>query len=241
MVVIKDRHRFKLAVEVYWRYYLELEGELIGTDRYVSIDPRNGATFSIEYNELFQAICSEVETVAKSMANLMGAAISSSARVDITDWWFPIQDAYRFDSELRPTHPGDDSLPSLAEAEVSLLGRHNVVPWNGFRCKRKESGTDSGGGKGKLAIDDVHPAPDWWHAHNDLKHARSVLLTDGEEIKQRWTNANQRNTVRAISGLYVLEMAMLESIGTDDDLDSLHDESALFNGRVSSTGSFPTH
>ncbi len=55
-------------IKSYWNYYLELEDQLIQTKRFVDFDISNYKTFSIEYLKLLQATCSEIDVVAKIIA-----------------------------------------------------------------------------------------------------------------------------------------------------------------------------
>ena len=52
----------------YWSYYLELENQFVATKKFVEFDISNHATYSIEYLKLFQAVCSEIDVVAKILA-----------------------------------------------------------------------------------------------------------------------------------------------------------------------------
>ena len=49
----------------YWNYFLELEEEFLLTQKYVTFDKLNFNTFSAEYIKLIQAVCSEIDVVAK--------------------------------------------------------------------------------------------------------------------------------------------------------------------------------
>lgn len=49
----------------YWNYYLTLEQDFINTEDYAAIDTINEHTYSNQYLKLYQAICSEIDVVAK--------------------------------------------------------------------------------------------------------------------------------------------------------------------------------
>lgn len=53
----------------YWNYFLELEEEFLLTQKYVTFDKLNFNTFSAEYIKLIQAVCSEIDVVAKEIAS----------------------------------------------------------------------------------------------------------------------------------------------------------------------------
>ena len=55
----------------YYRYYLALESDFLATERFVTIDPDNSNTFSVEYIKLLQTICSEIEVVAKYLCSML--------------------------------------------------------------------------------------------------------------------------------------------------------------------------
>ncbi len=48
-------------LNIYWKYYLNLEEEFLSTIRYVSLDEQNAKTFSIEYIRQYLSICSEID------------------------------------------------------------------------------------------------------------------------------------------------------------------------------------
>ena len=56
-------------IKSYWNYYLELEQQLYDIRKYVDFDRKNNNTFSIEFLKLLQAVCSEIDVVAKVIAN----------------------------------------------------------------------------------------------------------------------------------------------------------------------------
>ena len=59
---------FSKFVDSYWNYYLELEGRMEETRRYVEYDNCNHNTFSSNYLMLYQAVCSEIDVVGKEAA-----------------------------------------------------------------------------------------------------------------------------------------------------------------------------
>ena len=50
-------------VKSFWSYYLELERQFLETKRYVEFSENNSKAYSVEYLKLYQAICSEIDTV----------------------------------------------------------------------------------------------------------------------------------------------------------------------------------
>lgn len=61
----------------YWKYYLILEEDFLGTLRYVELHSGNFNTFSTEYTKQYQAICSEIDVVCKEFCKV----INSTAKV----------------------------------------------------------------------------------------------------------------------------------------------------------------
>lgn len=49
----------------YFDYYLELERDFFVTEPYVLIDKNNYGAFSVQYNRIFQSICSEIDCLLK--------------------------------------------------------------------------------------------------------------------------------------------------------------------------------
>lgn len=53
----------------YWQYFLALEDDLIKFSRYVEFDSSNYETYSIDLVRIYLSVCSEVDVVAKILAN----------------------------------------------------------------------------------------------------------------------------------------------------------------------------
>lgn len=51
----------------YFDYYLELERDFFATEPYVAIDEDNFNTFSVQYNRIYQSICSEIDCLLKEI------------------------------------------------------------------------------------------------------------------------------------------------------------------------------
>ena len=78
-------------VKSYWNYYLELEEQLLQTKRFVDFDTSNYKTFSIEYLKLLQAACSEIDVVAKIMAEKFDSNFVKLNNKNIQKWGFVLQ------------------------------------------------------------------------------------------------------------------------------------------------------
>lgn len=62
----------------YCSYYQTLEADFVATERYLTIDEDNFSAFSNEYIKLIQAICSEVDVVAKYLCKCIDSDFSGS-------------------------------------------------------------------------------------------------------------------------------------------------------------------
>mgnify|MGYP007110268973 FL=1 len=51
----------------YFNYYLELERDFFLTEPYVTVDRENFGTFSIQFNRIYQSICSEIDCLLKGL------------------------------------------------------------------------------------------------------------------------------------------------------------------------------
>ena len=75
----------------YWNYFLELEEEFLLTQKYVTFDKLNFNTFSAEYIKLIQAVCSEIDVVAKEIASYFNSSFEDEKNPNIQRWGFVIQ------------------------------------------------------------------------------------------------------------------------------------------------------
>lgn len=51
----------------YFNYYLELERDFFSTEPYVTVEKENFDTFSVQYNRMYQSICSEIDCLLKEL------------------------------------------------------------------------------------------------------------------------------------------------------------------------------
>ena len=91
---------FARFIERHWAYYLEMEGQLLETSRYAQLCNRNKSTFSVEYLKLFQAICSEIDVVAKSIGEVIQNEIKLK-KAYIAKWGYVLQAHFPTISEMR--------------------------------------------------------------------------------------------------------------------------------------------
>lgn len=94
---MRSHDKYKQFIRNYWKYYLEIENEFLATRKYVDFSKKNFGTYSIEFLKLFQAVCSEVDTIGKAMAcEIRPVENPSKDYGSITKWWYVIQKSYQF-------------------------------------------------------------------------------------------------------------------------------------------------
>lgn len=179
----------------HWEYYLVLEKDFLGTERYVSfelgdnylynqelpMDLGNSLTFSNEYIKQYQAVCSEVDVIMKSICRELGSTsaieMKNGYTTTILNNWSTIkqQKVKMKDIELQPFSNWEQS-PN-------------------------------------------YKSPDWWNPYNKVKHERII----------HFKNANLKNILNALAGLFVLENYFVKFIGDrDNDMDVPNDISRIF-------------
>lgn len=173
---------------------LTLLKDLLKTEPYVSFElgdnylynsnsvenPENSLTFSNEYIKQYQAICSEVDVILKSICKELGDASSRDmpgyTNTILTNW------------------------NSIKTQKVKM----KTIELQPFLNWEKEPS---------------YKAPDWWQPYNRVKHERLL----------NYREANLKNVVNALAGLYVLENYFVKFIGDrDHEIDVPNDVSKLF-------------
>ena len=190
-------------VKSYWNYYLELEDQFIATKKFVEFDVSNFTTYSVEYLKLFQAVCSEIDVVAKILAEEYDVAFKKLENKNIQKWGYYLQSAY----------------PCLETISVLFNNEFSLYPWQNWKYEKY---TDK---NGALRYRLLHgkETPFWWTAYNKVKHERTSHFKDG---KVNYSRANQKNLIYAFAALFVLEKSYLESI--EGETKTPNSESKLF-------------
>lgn len=219
----RDYKIFEQFVSEYWSYYRELEDDFLMTRKYVAFVPANYSTYSIEYLKLFQAVCSEIDVLGKLMAGAVNHDFKSDDRkINIFKWWFEVQDSCFVSPEQSITYTKEQSTVKLSEAACLFLGVTEVRPWKSFRVKQSTTKDN------KKEVDAVNNStPSWWSDYNKVKHNR-ISLTIQNNKEPNYSKANLENLINALGALYLLEKSFMESIGTQDDIESFFDQSRLF-------------
>ena len=78
--MVEELSEISKFVSSYWNYYLELEEAFKQTQKYVAFDRHNDRTYSVEYLKLIQAVCSEIDVVAKEIAEHFNPNFSTIQR-----------------------------------------------------------------------------------------------------------------------------------------------------------------
>ena len=183
------KNHLSTFVKSYWNYYLELEEQFISTKKFVEFDSSNSTAYSLEYLKLFQAVCSEIDVVAKMLAEEYDASFVKVENKNIQKWGYYLQSAY----------------PYLETASVIFHAEYTILPWKNWKYetyldKRKSL---------RYRLVQGKATPFWWTAYNKVKHERTSHSTDG---KANYTRANQKNLIYALAALFILEQSYLDSI-----------------------------
>lgn len=171
-----------LFYQDFWKQYIELEKLFLETEKYVSISEKNKNAYSIQYNIILQAICAEVDIVIKRLC-------------------------YEYDNHTIVRNMNDyinviiSNDPNFKNVEVNLeLYDMKIYPWKdiGFR-------NDNGCEKPNC--------PYWWNGYISIKHKRLTFSKVNNEyriISKNIDQANQKNVLGALAGLFVLEVTCLQ-------------------------------
>lgn len=203
---------FKEARDVYWKYYISLENQLMESAHYVELDYlNNGKTYSMEYLQLFQAVCSEIDVIGKVLASCSDYGFKASKTTGINEWWY-----YVSNNDL-----------SLSDHSCTLLGETVLQPWKNYKVVVN----DKKGAKRFILDEYCNPkanTPSWWKDYNSVKHDRTGK---NDKNTNNYVKANLRNVFLAFSALYILEVKLMETIYRKDmdQTISIDLESKLFN------------
>ena len=232
LFIEKGTKAFDHALSSYWSLYRNLEEQLLDMTFDIEFCEANFNVFSSKLLMLLETVCGEVESITKTLVSLT----KDSASLDITkmrfgDCWYYIQDRYYFHPQwiFKTNDKGEEHLvggKALEKAHLLFLGNIPVKPFAHFKVI---SGTDQYGEKYFMPAKGCR-LPEWWVAHNTLKHRR-ITVDEKGRIESNFAEANLRNTVDAFGGLYVLIRCFLENVGEPDDLKSFVNTDRLFKGR----------
>lgn len=195
---------FEIFVKSYWNYYLELEEQLSSTKRFVDFDKSNSKTFSIEYLKLLQATCSEIDVVAKIIAEYVDPHFKGLDNKNIQKWGFVIQNTF----------------PRIEQLTAHFNNDYSLVPWRNWKYERYRDEKNHI----RYRLVSGHETPYWWTAYNKVKHERTSYYN------QRQTNymrANLENLISAMAALFILEKLFLAKLENGINLHT-YPQSKLF-------------
>ena len=178
----------KQFVKSYWDYFLELEEQLLETKRYVDFDQTNERTYSIEYLKLYQAVCSEIDVVAKEIASDLNVKFKVDSGTNITKWGYELQQQF----------------PTIKIKKVLFNEGCSVTPFENWEYEWAISKD----GKRYLRLVQGMSNPEWWTSYNKVKHQRIGLVTGTKYFQL----ANQKNLISAFSALFLLEQLYIFKI-----------------------------
>ena len=187
---------------LHWSYYLLLEKDFRSIERYISFDLGdnylydshtitdfgNSNTFSNEFVKQYQAICSEIDVILKSICRELGRT-KATCMPDYTDI---ILNQWK-------------NLPNQ-KVKMNMIELQPFSNWKGSP---------------------QYTAPDWWGTYNHVKHERLTNFKD----------ANLKNVVNSLAGLYILESYLAKYIGDRDKTKDVPNDISKLFGLVN----FPTN
>lgn len=179
-------------VSSYWNYYLELEEAFKQTQKYVALDRHNDCTYSVEYLRQIQAVCSEIDVVAKDVAEHFEPGFSKSKSQYIGHWGCVIC----------------NNMPELTKTRVYFSEDYVVEPWENFGYMKYY---DKKGVMRYKLLPGCN-TPSWWSDYNKIKHKRTSTSEDGEI---NFVKANFKNMVLSLAALFSLEWCYMSKIPSD--------------------------
>lgn len=197
--------KLSLFVRSYWDYYLELEDQFLKTKKYIAFDIYNKDAYSVEFLKLMQAVCSEIDVVAKEIASALDPSFKTDRTTNIQKWGYVLQ----------------RELPSILQSEVVFNHNIRVSPWKNWlyeQCRDKNNAL-------RYRLKGNSMTPKWWTAYNSVKHYRTKL-TDSGQIN--FTKANLINLINCFAALYILETQYLSTLYGEQEPVNGFDNSQLF-------------
>ena len=186
--------RLSLFVRSYWDYYLELEDQFRNTQRYVAFDKSNHNTYSLQYLQLMQAVCGEIDVAAKEIASKINPEFRIDNKTNIQKWGIVLQRQF----------------PQILKRKVIFNHNFEVTPWDKWLYKEYKDK----GGKKRIKLVDGTRTPPWWQANNDVKHARTRSVDDG---KVNYAKANLGNVIQCFAALFILETEYMRTLSEDQE------------------------
>ena len=191
--------QLSVFVRSYWDYYLDLEEQFLQTKKYIAFDIYNQNAYSVEFLKLMQAVCSEIDVVAKEVAAKLEPSFKVDKTTNIQKWGYVLQ----------------NRLPQILTAEVVFNHDIRVTPWENWIYEQYRDSKNAL----RYRLKDKSKTPKWWKAYNDVKHQRTKLDTNGQ---LNYTQANLINLIQSFAALYILETEYLATLcGEQEPVDGI--------------------
>lgn len=178
-----------IFIKSYWNYYLELEEQFITTKKFAEFDISNYSTYSIEYLKLLQAVCSEIDVVAKVLSEENYPDFRNIKKKNIQKWGYYLQLSY----------------PNLENSSIIFNGDYEIQPWSNWKYEKSINKQEHI----RYKLSTGKKTPFWWIAYNKVKHERT---TYSKNSKINYSQANQKNLIYSLSALFILETFYLDSV-----------------------------
>lgn len=210
--------KFDSTITNYWNYYIELEKEVFDIKKYVEFNERNYQSFSIEFLKLYQAICSEIDSLGKCLASILDNSFNpNNKQNNLFKWWYVVSNNLFLHSNFY-----NGKLINIKDYTVkNFILNVEFSPWKNFIVEYRTSSDK----RIYLAKKEGCETPKWWSDYNKVKHNRTSF---NKENCINYESANLKNVLLSLSALYSLELAILELTGTKDDLEAFINNSIFF-------------
>ena len=197
----------KEFIHDYWKYFLELEEQLLETKRYVEFAQENRKAYSLEYLKLYQSVCSEIDVLGKELAGSASQDFHVDRKTTIKQWGYALMQVY----------------PELKDELVIFDECMEQQPFKDWEYE-KNIITEKNGKQRVILRKKNEKALRWWKEYNEVKHRRVGLIGGTKNYKL----ANQENLILAFSGLYILERKFILKLVLPEVQDDLLRQSRLF-------------
>ncbi len=199
---MNDKKIKDVYIKTYWEYYLSIERKMLQTEEYVAFSMENEKTYSFEYLSLLQAICSEIDVVARAVCYHFDKSFPVS-KANLHKWGFSLQ---KF-------------IPNITKQTICFRKDFKFIPWENWTLEERLDKNENP----YIAYAEKCGTPFWWNAYNSVKHART-FIEDGQVNYQK---ANFKNVLYALGALYVLHRLMMITI--DKEMYNFLEKSKLFS------------
>lgn len=199
-----NQSKLSVFVRSYWDYYLELEEEFINTKKYVAFEKANGKTYSLEYLKLMQAVCSEIDNVAKYIASSLDHSFKVDKNTNIQKWGYVLQ----------------NKLPLILKQKVVFNHDTVIFPWSNWMYEMYRDKKNAL----RYRLKDKTKSLAWWNAYTSVKHQRTGIIDEG---KTNYCMANLYNLEQCFAALYVLETEYMYTLSEEQEPSEIG-ESRLF-------------